>query len=101
MINNELKYIKMMQKEPGFPIIFNSFNLYVFDNKHIIIESLLDNLNKEFDLNSIFLIDFGLMAPYVGFKTKKIYGTLLYSSINNYKGKRQSRKDDLESIMYI
>ena len=41
------------------------------------------------------------MAPYVGFKTKKIYGTLLYSSINNYKGKRQSSKNDLESIMYI
>ena len=38
------------------------------------------------------------MAPYVGFKTKKIYGTLLYSSINNYKGKRQSSKNDLESI---
>ena len=50
------------------------------------------------------------MVPYVDFKIqkllknlkdKKFYRTLLYSSINNYRGKRQSRKDDLESLIYI
>ena len=48
MINSEVKYIKMMQKEQGFPIIFNSLNLYVSNNKHIIIESLLDISRDKF-----------------------------------------------------
>ena len=42
IVNNEVKYIKMLQKLPVFPIIFNSLNLYVSNNKHIIIEFLLD-----------------------------------------------------------
>ena len=170
MINKEVRYTKMMQKEPGFPILFNSC---VFNNKHIIIESLLgpsldklfiycgksfpikticligieivkrlqsmhkigllhrdlkpnnftwgnfsqynndnllNNLNNDFDINSIFLIDFGLSDPYLDLKTRKhlknqkgmkFVGTLRYSSINSHRGIRQCRKDDLESLMYI
>jgi len=46
MINKEVKYTKMMMKEPGFPILIHSC---VFNNKHIIIESLLGpSLDKLF-----------------------------------------------------
>ena len=163
----EIKYTKMLQKQPGFPILFHTYSI---NKKDIIIESLLgpsldklfiycgrifplktvcligiqitrrlqtmhqmglihrdlkpnnftwgnltkyDNINNkitsEIDLNTIFLIDFGLSCPYMDLNTKVLYqiikgfkftGTLRYSSINSHRGIRLCRKDDLESMMY-
>jgi len=64
----------------------------------------------ELDLNSLYLIDFGLSCPYLDLVTRKIFGnikgfhfvgTLRYSSINSHRGIRLCRKDDLESMLYV
>jgi serine/threonine protein kinase len=66
--------------------------------------------NGGIDLNTIFLIDFGLSCPYMNLNNGKLYnsvkgfqfvGTLRYSSLNSHMGIRLCRKDDLESLMYI
>lgn len=65
--------------------------------------------NENSDKMSIILIDYGLSDFYldkngkhIDFKTNvKYVGTLEYSSINSIGFNQQSRKDDLESLMYI
>lgn len=66
--------------------------------------------NPDYDITSIYLIDFGLSESYIdpltgacykNEKGAKFIGTLRYSSVNSHKGIRQCRKDDLESMMYI
>ena len=168
-IDKEIKYIKMLQNEKGFP---KPLNTYIINGKNIIVESLLGpNLDKLFiycgkkfplkticllglqlinrlqsmhklglihrdvkpnnftwgnftnhnntqdkklihsgiDLNTIFLIDFGLSCPYLDLEDGTLYkniigikfvGTQKFSSLNSHLGVRQSRKDDLESLMY-
>ncbi|CAD26108.1 CASEINE KINASE 1 [Encephalitozoon cuniculi GB-M1] len=59
--------------------------------------------------NRIYLVDFGMSAPYlrgdgshipeVG--GKSVSGTLWYMSINTHRGIEQSRRDDLESLFYL
>jgi casein kinase I family protein HRR25 len=166
-IEQEIKYTKMLMKEPGFPILYHTYNHI---RKNIIVETLLGpSLDKLFiycgrkfpmktmcligiqiakklesmhklglihrdikpnnfswadftnynsniednygiDLNTVYLIDFGLSCPYMDLVSKKIYGnirgfnfvgTLRYSSINSHRGIRLCRKDDLESLLYV
>ena len=76
--------------------------------------SINNNINKnnyeKLDINTIYLIDFGLSCSYWENNLKKHYrmsqglnfvGTLRYASLNSHKGIRQSRRDDLESMIYI
>ena len=62
------------------------------------------------DPNTIYLIDFGLGQKYLSLKTGKhiefkftgyMTGTARYASRNALRGKRLSRRDDLESFMYM
>ena len=67
--------------------------------------------SNNLDINTIYLIDFGLSCSYLEgmlglthYKKKtnlNFIGTLRYASLNSHKGIRQSRRDDLESMMYI
>ena len=84
---------------------FNSSYNKIIDNNSN------NNLNNLLDINTIFLIDFGLSCSYLeGYSGAKHYkiknnlnfiGTLRYASLNSHKGIRQSRRDDLESMIYI
>ena len=76
-----------------------------YNNNYSNKKFILDN-----DITTIYLIDFGLSCSYIGAHNGKHYkyeegynfvGTLRYASINSHKGIRQSRRDDLESMMYI
>jgi serine/threonine protein kinase len=66
-------------------------------------------LFDEIDNNRIFLIDFGFAKKYmdnegnhIDFKTgKSLVGSINYSSINVQQGIEATRRDDLESILYI
>jgi serine/threonine protein kinase len=60
--------------------------------------------------NKLFLIDFGVSTPYLDQRTHEhrdysrhngLVGTAQYVSINTHLGDQQSRRDDLESIMYV
>ena len=62
------------------------------------------------DPNTIYLIDFGLGQKYISLKTGKhieflftgyMTGTARYASRNALRGKRLSRRDDIESYMYM
>ena len=62
------------------------------------------------DPNVIYIVDFGLCKKYRSSKTgrhllprttKKLSGTLRYSSVNVIKGKESSRRDDLISLGYV
>ena len=67
--------------------------------------------NNKLDINTIYLIDFGLSCSYwekddstKHYKMKNklnFIGTLRYASLNSHKGIRQGRRDDLESMLYI
>ncbi|BFF95308.1 casein kinase I-like [Drosophila madeirensis] len=57
----------------------------------------------------VYLIDFGMSRQFKNPKTQKhirfrrvgsVFGTLRYSSLRAQKGEEQSRRDDLESLMY-
>ncbi|KAL7712424.1 non-specific serine/threonine protein kinase [Entamoeba marina] len=60
--------------------------------------------------NTVYVIDFGLSKKYRDHKTMKhikyaedkaFVGTVRYASINNHKGREQSRRDDLEALGYM
>ena len=60
--------------------------------------------------NSLFIIDFGLSKSYLDEETglhyslkdnRRFVGTPRYASLNTHLGIKQSRRDDLESIVYI
>lgn len=66
--------------------------------------------NVMFDYNNkVYLIDFGMSAPYLRkdgshipeIRGKNMSGTLWYMSINTHRGMEQSRRDDLESLFYL
>ena len=71
----------------------------------------INNIYNKLDIKTIFLIDFGLSCSFyeggLRYKHYKIktnlsfVGTLRYASLNSHKGIRQSRRDDLESMIYI
>ena len=71
----------------------------------------INNIYNKLDIKTIFLIDFGLSCSFyengLSYKHYKIktnlsfVGTLRYASLNSHKGIRQSRRDDLESMIYI
>ena len=60
--------------------------------------------------NKVFLIDFGVSTTYIDPRTGEhamftdnngLVGTAYYVSVNTHLGEQQSRRDDLESIMYM
>lgn len=60
--------------------------------------------------NKIFLIDYGVSTMYIDPRTREhmmytphngLVGTAYYVSINTHLGEQQSRRDDVESIMYM
>jgi serine/threonine protein kinase len=60
--------------------------------------------------NKLYLIDFGVSAPYLDQRSHEhrdysrhngLIGTAQYVSINTHLGDQQSRRDDLESVMYL
>jgi serine/threonine protein kinase len=61
------------------------------------------------DPNLIYLIDFGLSSSYLDSnqehilrtKHKRFFGNILYASLSAFSGISRSRRDDLQSVMYI
>ena len=92
---------------------FNSSYNYISTNNNINnnIFNYKINTYEKLDINTIYLIDFGLSCCYWdNYTTQRHYkpgdglnfvGTLRYASLNSHKGIRQSRRDDLESMIYI
>jgi serine/threonine protein kinase len=78
---------------------------------NIFINDSENDYNYQLDINTIYLIDFGLScsfyengSPSKHYKLKdnlNFVGTLRYASLNSHKGIRQGRRDDLESMLYI
>jgi len=59
---------------------------------------------------NIYLLDFGMAKKYKDSKTnehipfrqkKQLLGSPLFASINSHKGFETSRRDDLESLVYM
>lgn len=71
---------------------------------------LLGKFNRDCSDNLVYIIDFGLSKDYICPETGKHYefsdnkrfvGTPRYASLNTHLGYKQSRRDDLESIIYV
>jgi len=68
-----------------------------------------DNFLVKINTNMLYTIDMGLCKKFVDenkehisfIKTKKFVGTMRYASINSHRGMELSRRDDLESIIYV
>ena len=52
---------------------------------------------------NLFIIDFGLSCPinYKDYKKRGFIGTPRYASLSAHKGKAQTGKDDVESLIYL
>lgn len=70
----------------------------------------LGSFSRNFNDSTIFIVDFGLSKEYVEPDTglhydykdgRSFVGTPRYASVNTHLGIRQSRRDDLESIIYV
>lgn len=81
---------------------------YGYIHRDIKPDNFVMGCNSESD--RVFLIDFGLSRKYidslsgahVGYGDgKPLIGTARYSSINNMRGIDQTRRDDLESLLYV
>ena len=71
---------------------------------------LLGKFNRQCSDDLVYIIDFGLSKNYICQETGKHYeisdnkrfvGTPRYASLNTHLGFKQSRRDDLESIIYV
>jgi casein kinase 1 len=92
-------------------LTWGNFNSSYNDISNINSTNSLNNTYNKLDIDTIFLIDFGLSCSFLeGGISPKHYkiknnlsfvGTLRYASLNSHKGIRQSRRDDLESMIYI
>ena len=92
-------------------LTWGNFNSSYNDISNINSTNSLSNTYNKLDIDTIFLIDFGLSCSFLeGGISPKHYkiknnlsfvGTLRYASLNSHKGIRQSRRDDLESMIYI
>lgn len=68
-----------------------------------------DNFLVKINTNVLYTIDMGLCKKFITddkkhipfIKTKKFVGTPRYASINSHRGMELSRRDDLESILYM
>lgn len=69
-----------------------------------------DNFSIGFDNRyKLYIFDFGLSSQYINTSGKHVaernglslIGTMRYASINNHNGIQQSRRDDLESLLYM
>ena len=69
-----------------------------------------DNILKDLQSETIYLIDYGFSKRYRDKNTREhvkykqgtnIVGTIKYMSINTQSGVEQSRRDDLESLFYV
>jgi len=79
-------------------------NIFSYNNNTL-------NAYDKLDINTIYLIDFGLSCSFWDNSyTQRHYkyasglnfvGTLRYASLNSHNGIKQSRRDDLESMIYI
>jgi len=66
-------------------------------------------IGRDIDFTKIFLIDFGLSKPFLDetgshitmVEKKGLVGTARYASINAHNGNELSRRDDLESLIYV
>ncbi len=72
-------------------------------------ENFALNFNKDKDDFTVYLIDFGLVEPYINLKTKEHRqlkekkghkGTMNFCSMNSHMELSLSRRDDLESLAY-
>ena len=92
-------------------LTWGNFNSSYNDLTNINSTNSINNIYNKLDIDTIFLIDFGLSCSFLeGGNSSKHYkiktnlsfvGTLRYASLNSHKGIRQSRRDDLESMIYI
>ncbi len=72
-------------------------------------ENFALNINKDSKDFTVYLIDFGLVEPYINFKTREHKhlkeekgqkGTICFCSMNSHMKLSLSRRDDLESLAY-
>ena len=74
-------------------------------------ENILIGNDETNDINKLYLIDFGIAKPFWNFKNDKHFlpqrnvpfeGTFRFSSLNHHcYAMNQSRRDDLESLIYV
>jgi serine/threonine protein kinase len=88
-----------------------AFHSLGFVHNDIKLENI--TVSEENNFNKISLIDFGVSTPFLekdqhNLKkhikktlTKKLVGNLLFASKNTCDGYRTSRKDDMESVLYL
>ena len=71
---------------------------------------LLGKFERDISDDLVYIIDFGLSKDYIDPITRKHYefsdnkrfvGTPRYASLNTHMGYKQSRRDDIESIIYV